>query len=99
MFFFRSQTRERLDRLERLYLKLSIRMTDMDNDLKAKWDALKDVISAAESAMDSLKKAADWLRTRPDSDEESKAMAAEMDAKTKELADKIAAVAASGDVS
>ena len=87
---FRPQTRDRLGKLER-------RMDKMEAELKAKWDALKDVVKAAESAMDSLKRAADWLRSHPDPD--ARVLGEEMDAVTKELSDKVAEVAASGDVS
>ena len=66
----------------------------MDAELKAKWDLMKDTVSAAESAMDSLKKAADYLRSHQD--EGAKALADEIEAKQKELAAKVAEVAASG---
>ena len=74
--------------------KLERRMDDMDADLQAKWDALKDVVKAAESALDSLKKAADYLRSHGGDD--TSGLVTEMDSVTKELADKVAAVAASG---
>ena len=94
---FRRFTRDRLHELDLEVTQLKKEFRRMDADVTAKWNAMKDVVKAAESVMDSLKRAADWLRSH--TDEGAKELAADMDAVTKELSDKVASVAASGDVS
>jgi len=98
---WREKTERRLDHLEihsrhNAYLidLIERKLGVMDAALEAKWNAVKDVVKAAESAMDSLKRAADWLRTHGD----VAGLADEMDAVTKELGDKVKSVAASGGV-
>ena len=94
LFGFRRRTDAHLRELDTELKQLKGRMFIMDENVKKQWDLMKDTVSAAESAMDSLKKAADYLRTHQD--EGAKALADEIEAKQKELAAKIADVAASG---
>ena len=96
LFSFRRRTDMRLHEIETELKQLRGRMFIMDENVKKQWDLMKDTVTAAESAMDSLKKAADYLRSHQD--EGAKTLADEIEAKQKELADKITEVAASGGV-
>ena len=94
LFGFRRRTDAHLREIDTELKQLKGRMFIMDENVKKQWDLMKDTAKAAEDSLDSMKRAADYLRTHPDP--EAQAFAEDISKAQQELAAKVAEVAASG---